>query len=459
VHISHTLRKSAVALLLAFLGLAGAVSSDTRIMPVVPDGLTPLPATLDQRVRMLIRAAERYRGLPLEHPVQRGAINVEALRKAVAEDLAQDLPPARMAQVESALKAFGFMPEKMSLATFLPDLLSSQTAGFYDAKRKYLAIVSGVGGLLDHRQGDDDAAPEGRMEDAVLVHELTHAIQDQHFDLDKLTETDPLLDLNLAESALAEGDATLTMIDFLTGQPVEDSPEMARHAAELLSTPKPPGESASAPGEKELEEAPAWFRDTLLFSYSEGFTFCLSVRQHGGQPLLDYAFKTDHPRSTEQILHPEKWYGQRDDPIMIEIPDLTAALPGWSRGAVGEMGEEGIRILLREQIHNTTVADVAAAGWGGDRFVIYEKAGKRLIAWVTDWDTENDATEFEHAAAKLGAGWSRSRTGPKRVVVLRGAEAAQRSGLNRELAAAKAQVPANKAVPAELLHPPSVAPH
>src|SRR5579863_3799986 len=117
------LPRSGTALTVGLLCLAGALLGGTQIVPVVPDGLTPLPSFLDQRVRMLVRAAERYRGLQLEHPVQRGAIGVEALRKAVAEDLAKDLPPPRMAEVESALKAFSFMPESMSLATYLPELL------------------------------------------------------------------------------------------------------------------------------------------------------------------------------------------------------------------------------------------------------------------------------------------------------------------------------------------------
>jgi hypothetical protein len=449
---SPTPRRITGILLLALLGLTALAYCGTQIAPVVPPGLAPLPADLDQRVRTLVKAAEHYRGLKLEHPVPRGAIDVAGMKKAVAEDLSQDLPPARLAEVDAALKAFSLIPETMNLTTYLPDLLSSQTAGFYDAKRKYLAIASRKGGMLDHADGGD--SPDGRMEDAVLVHELTHAIQDQHFDLEKLTSADPLLDLDLAESALAEGDATLTMFDFLAGTSVEDSPELARRATELLSHPPSDDSGSSQPGEKELAEAPAWFRETLLFSYTEGFAFCLAVRQHGGQPLLDYAFKTDPPRSSEQILHPDKWYGQRDDPIVIELPDLTTALLGYRRAALGEMGEEGIRILLREHLHDDKQADRAAAGWGGDRFAVYEKSGsQRLIGWVTDWDTETDANEFEQAAGKLGPGWEVSRTAAKRVVVLRGVDAPQRAEVVRQLAAAKAQAPPNKPVPPALLRP------
>jgi hypothetical protein len=447
----HDWRKRAI-LIVALLGAAAALHSATHIAPVVPNGLTPLPPELDREVRSLLKAAEHYRGLSLEHPVPRGVIDLPGLRKAVSEDLDEDLPPARRAEAEAALKAFGLMPDTMSLATYLPDLLSSQTAGFYDAKRKYLAIVARAGGLLEKPNvGEDSAAEDRRMDNAVLVHELTHAIQDQHFDLEKLTSDDPLLDASLAESALAEGDATLTMFDYIAGVEVEQSPELARRAIALLHGPQHAGQSG-VPGEKELEEAPAWFRETLLFSYTDGFAFCLKVRQQGGQKLLDYAFSTDPPRSTEQVIHPEKWYGKRDDPVAIEFPDLSPALGGWKKAAEGEMGEEGIRVLLHQNLKDEHAATAAAEGWGGDRFTVWEQNGRRLVAWATEWDTRADATEFLAAAARLGHGWQAERTGATRVVVLRNVATADQRAVIRLLAAAVAKPPLNRPVPRELVN-------
>jgi hypothetical protein len=460
----HAARRSALAVLLALALLPLAPPGSTASITITPSraaalppGLTALPPELDRHMRDLVRAAEHFRGLRLEHAVPRGAIDETTLRKAMSDDLGEDLPPAKMAAVETALKAFGFIPETMSLATYYPELLSSQTAGFYDSKRKYLAIVRRKGSLLADG-GPAAASPGGspdaarRMEDAVLVHEVTHAIQDQHFDLQKLTATDPLLDASLADTALAEGDATLTMLDFLAGRRVESSPELARDFERLMADPRQMlAAAASDPAAREMTAAPAWLRDTLLFSYSRGFAFCMSVRRHGGQRLLDHAFRTDPPRSTEQILHPEKWYGRRDDPIVIAWPDLAAELPGWSRAATGEMGEEGIRILLNQALHEQHRADVAAAGWGGDRFAVYEKSGNRLLAWITEWDTGADAQEFQDAAAALGPDWLLRRAAPRRVTLVRGTlSPADRTAVETALAGAKSVQPANHPIASSL---------
>jgi hypothetical protein len=444
---------SAFFLALAPPGTRASITVAPSRAAGLPPGLTPLPPALDRHMGELVRAAEHFRGLRLERPVPRGAIDPAALRKAMSDDLGEELPPAKMAAVETALKAFGFIPETMSLAVYYPELLSSQTAGFYDAKRKYLAIVRRPGSLLDgKRRAPAGDGPARRMDDAVMVHELTHAIQDQHFNLEKLTAADPLLDASLADTALAEGDATLTMLDFITGTRVEASPEIAHNLERSLGDPRQLlAAAASDPAARQMAEAPAWLRDTLLFSYSQGFTFCMDVRRHGGQKLLDYAFRTDPPRSTEQVLHPEKWYGRRDDPIAIVWPDLESDLAGWRRAALGEVGEEGIRILLDQALHDQRRADAAAAGWGGDRFAVYERPGQRLLAWITDWDTETDAQEFQDATAALGPDWTLQRASPRRVTLLRGPLApALRESLQRTLANAQAVQPDNHPIPAEL---------
>jgi hypothetical protein len=177
-------------------------------------------------------------------------------------------------------------------------------------------------------------------------------------------------------------------------------------------------ETPGVPGTAELATAPAWFQDTLLFSYFQGFQFCLSVRQKGGQALLDKAFSTDPPRSSEQILHPEKWHTKRDDPVAVAWPDLP--LPGWQKVAEGQLGELSVRTLVRDVAkQDQDRATKAAAGWGGDRFTVYEKEGRRLLVWISEWDTEADARELQGAIQGLGKGWEAQRSG-KRVVATRG---------------------------------------
>src|SRR5258708_4690294 len=176
--------------LLAPLVLAGAGA------PAAPAGaprLKPLPAALERRMPELVRAAESYRGLKLERRVPWGRVSEPELRREVIAEFREDLPPRRLAEVELGLKAFGLIPESMNLGTYVPELLSSQIAGFYDPHRKSLAVVDRPGGLLGREAGAQLGAEMTRkMEDGLLVHELTHAIQDQHFDPARLAEPEPL---------------------------------------------------------------------------------------------------------------------------------------------------------------------------------------------------------------------------------------------------------------------------
>ncbi|HVG07021.1 MAG TPA: hypothetical protein VNM67_04905 [Thermoanaerobaculia bacterium] len=401
------------------LALCAALLADAPA-PALPPGVAPLPEALENRVEVLLEEAEKYRGLEAKEAVPSGTVDNPALKKKMVESFQTDLPPEKLRPIELALKAFGLVPESMDLVKFFPELLSSQVAGFYDPERHYLALVQRDGRIVP---SDLPADAAKKAEEAVLVHELAHALQDQHFHLETFATGQPLDDADVAKVALIEGDATLVMMDFFAETSLAAMPGIEETLGVFLSDPRKMLESApgvpSVPGVAELASAPAWFQDTLLFSYFEGFQFSLSARRKGGQALLDKAFTEDPPRSSEQILHPEKWHTKRDDPVVLRWPDLSRALPGWNKAAEAQLGELTIRTLLRGALRRDRRAAQAAAGWGGDRFAIYEKAGERLLAWITEWDTEADAREFQSAAKGLGRDWAVQRTG-RRVVVIRG---------------------------------------
>ncbi len=395
----------------------------------------------------LQRQAETWRGLRAKQPIQSGTLAEKELAQEVAESFREDMPAGALRSLESALKAFGLIPETLDLAAFLPRLLTQQIAGYYDPEEKALSLVRREGGVLAGHEKDIGLDAQ-RAEDMVLVHELTHALQDQHFDLAAFVKTsDPMSDEATARQALVEGDATLTMMNALVGVPIEELPG----AEGLLDASMEASGLWMAKGSGELlAEAPPYIRETLLFSYLQGNLFCISVRQKGGQKLLDHAFRSDPPRSSEQILHPEKWHGRRDDPVIVEWPDLSVALPGFAKAAEGEMGELAIRILLREGLENEARAATAAAGWGGDRFAVYEKAGRRMLVWITEWDSAADAEELTAAIQELGAGWWAERPAAQRVVVLRSLRGDlsphQAKALRERLVKVQARRPANREI-------------
>ena len=415
--------------------------------PALPKDIAPLAPELNKKVEAMERAAEKYRGLPFKQPVPCGSIEKDGLKKKMVEALQEELPADKMAALEAGLKAFGLIPQDMVLEQYFPELLTSQVGGFYDPKRKYLAIVKSADGLLG-KEAKAQYGPDlaDRMEETVLVHELTHAIQDQHFDIEKFAKENPLSDDAAARVALIEGDATLTMYDYFAGMRLESMPGVEPMLSQMFKDPKQLlAMSPDMPGSKEMAEAPAWFRDNLLFSYMQGFTFAISVRKAGGQKLLDYAYTKDPPRSTEQILHPEKWHTKRDDPVAITWPDLSKELPGYKKLCEGELGEQTIRVLLREHLKDELKVTTAAAGWGGDRFAVYEKDKNVVLAWITEWDTMLDCKEFREALAAFGAGWNFDAPGPTRVVLVRGSLSdAEAAAVKAKLAEAPSQLPENK---------------
>jgi hypothetical protein len=412
----------------------------------LPQGAVPLAPASAGHFEDLLHAAEKYRGLKAKRRVPAGALAPRALEARMAESVGKEYSPRELTALETSLKAFGLIPETMDLRRYLPELLSSQVAGFYDTSQKSLVLVTPSGADAGRTEKDK------REEDMVLVHELTHALQDQSFDLRRFGDRGMLSDAGAAGQALVEGDATLTMFDFDVHSSIEMLPGLDTVLDMIMQDPKKVIEEApDLPGSKELIAAPAWIRDNLLFSYFQGAAFCTEVRRQGGQRLLDYAFTTDPPRSTEQILHPGKWYNRRDDPVGLHLPDLGRELPGYRKAAEGELGELSVRILLREGLQDAGRAAVAAAGWGGDRFAVYENntgknAGGRLVVWVTDWDTEPDAKDFRSALEEL-AGWRVAKTGSNRVVAVRGSLPDERwPGVQARLAATVAERPMNRKV-------------
>jgi hypothetical protein len=444
---SRRLRRLPIPILLPILVLlAGAAPKPAAL----PEGVAPLPAASAQHMQTLLAAAEKYRGLHARSPIPAGTLEEAGLKKKLLESMRQHMPAESLRAAEVSLKAFGLIPESMSLVKYLPELLTSQVAGYYDTEKKYLAMV---------RRGRGEAGKESAAvrddDDMTLVHELTHALQDQSFDLEKLVkDDDPLSDAGTAMTALVEGDATLTMIDFQAQASLESTPGAGRMMSTLFDDPDKLAKALpDVPGTDQFEKAPQWLRDNLMFGYLQGMTFCMSTRSRGGQQLLDYAFTTDPPRSSEQILHPEKWHTRRDDPVVIHLPDLVAELPGYVKAAEGVMGELGIRSLLHGEHGDWERAVKAAEGWGGDRFAVYEKkdgekGGGRLLLWVSEWDTEVDEQKFQAAAAALRNGWRVVGTAPRRAVAIRYDRGdltdSQREAILARLAAAPAEQPANR---------------
>ena len=250
---------------------------------------------------------------------------------------------------------------------------SSQVAGLYDPIKKKLYVVSKAGGV-------------GPVEEVYYSHEYDHALQDQAFDLAKMQEgLDDKTDEALARQSLVEGDAYLTMSYWL----------------QQNLTPAEIGEVIQASQDPEAQQAlnriPPIVQAQITFSALEGTGFVTNVQLGGGWEAVNAGF-SDPPKSTEQILHPEK-YAAREAPTAVELPaDLAKRMgSGWSTVMSDTMGEHQTALWLGSP--SVAAATDAAAGWGGDRITYLSGPNDSwAIAWHTVWDTKDDAAEFDVTA-------------------------------------------------------------
>jgi hypothetical protein len=240
----------------------------------------------------------------------------------------------------------------------------------------------------------ESAGEFGANERLVLAHELTHALQDQHFGLRRLLPVDPQSsDTATAARALVEGDAMLTM--RMWGR---------QH---LRPSDKRSLGDDPTPTDPVLSSAPPLVQGELLFPYDAGWVFAQLLYQDGGYAAVDRAF-LNPPRSTEHILHPEK-YLAGEQPVAVAIRPLEQALGnGWKTLRTDTFGELVLRLLLEPGI-GWPEAEAAAAGWGGDVYTILEdEAGRRIVGLVTVWDTDSDAAQYYNAfVANIGAQFGR----------------------------------------------------
>ncbi len=303
------------------------------------------------------------------------AIVDEAQAKALLVDgFRQENTPQDLADGELLLRGLGLWSTDRSLEEVLLSFMESQVLGFYRETDKKLYIVSRSGGF-------------GPLERYTASHELTHALQDQHFDLGSLgLDRKDQGDRGLAVRALVEGDATLAGTYWAQANlTMQELVQMAGLASD-------PAQQAV------LDGLPAIVREQLMFPYLDGLTFAMRLQQQGGWEKVDAAYR-DLPASTEQVLHPEK-YLAGEKPIDVALPGGLAARlgPGWSLAAEDTLGELQLRIWLATG-GAAVDAKAAAAGWGGDRVGLYRGPdGAWAIVLATAWDTQEASDRFTGAA-------------------------------------------------------------
>jgi len=276
--------------------------------------------------------------------------------------------PEELARKESEFfYLMGFTAEKITLKPMRKKIILENVGGMYNEKTKELLAVE------EFRNLDMLNTP-------ALAHELRHAIQDQHFHLARLLgDYSDYDDRKLAVLAAIEGDATWVMIRQLGFDP--------DLIGEAFSPDNVLAFSALA-GASSLGDAPAIVKFQLLMPYLDGLKFSRDVFNKRKWKGLNQVLNQP-PQSSEQILHPEKYFSQ-EKPLAVRIDYRPTS---WQEIHAGVIGEYFLNVLLAE---GTEIGD-AAAGWNGDAYVIYRSNGSALLLWEAHWDTAQDCARFTAA--------------------------------------------------------------
>jgi hypothetical protein len=301
-------------------------------------------------------------------------------RRFVEQELNRKYPAARTEAERKAMVAWGVIPADFDLRGSLLDLLQEQAAAYYDPVRKVMVLADWV-------------TPE--MQQFALSHELVHALQDREIPLEQFLAPPPGHgDQLLARQALIEGEAVAISLELLL-QP--QGMDLARIPD--LSTFKQLVSALSAG--PVFARVPRFIQHLLLFPYVQGLTFVHQFRLKESWPGFSRLYR-DPPRSTTQILHPEKFFGHREDPLPITLPDLQAIFAqGWRLISEDELGEWGLSELLATFMDEASGLRLAT-GWRGDRYQVWEDArGQLALIYRVRWQAEGPAEAFAQAYAGL----------------------------------------------------------
>jgi hypothetical protein len=255
--------------------------------------------------------------------------------------------------------AWGVLPPDYDLRRLFLDLLEEQVSAYYDPRGKVMVV-------------GDWLPPEQQR--VALAHELVHALQDREIPLDTFVAPDPGHgDRQLARQALIEGEAVALGFDLMLKSQGMDISRLAD-----LSMAQ--GQIVTSAGGPVLAQAPKFLRDLLMFPYLEGLGFAYQFRKRHPWSDMSGVYR-DPPRSTTQILHPEKYLDTREEPLAVAIPDLSRLLPGSRLVSDDDLGEFALGAVLALHLGDAEGLR-AAVGWRGDHYRIWEdEAGRFVIVY------------------------------------------------------------------------------
>lgn len=361
-------------LLGSFLGSAAGHAQEAAVARPHADSKPGSDADFMAAADDVLGKMSEITGLKLRTPLKKSLRSREEIRDYVIKQMNEDKNPTERYAGARSAEAFGLLPKKFDFDGFMIAVLTEQVEGLYDPKAREFYIAS-WSPLEDQRM--------------VMAHELTHALEDQYFDIEAWEKAArPNEDAELARDAVLEGSAMAAMVDYLmlgTGRSLKDLPEFdpSMLMGDLSSTPT-------------LDKAPQFIKDALIFPYMSGLNFSAAVMKNTGWPGLSGMFEKP-PVSTQQILHPGL-YRSGKIPKTVTIPRIEKLLgANWPKLDENVMGEFGWKEVLKQFLDADRAKSLASA-WDGDWYTVYEEKQTKRLVLVTRLHLDSE----EHAARFFG---------------------------------------------------------
>jgi len=351
---------------------------------------------LFESVDKIFAFAAEDSGMLKRATVKRRMVGKADVEKYASGRLAKEEFTRRFAQGELSMKKLGFLPREFNLREFLVKSTGQQIAGYYDEETKTISLLNWV--------------PADRQE-PILAHELTHALQDQNYDLHrwmkwgtqkpKADDADPdgNDDSAAARKAVVEGQAMVVYVDYVLkplGRSLVDTPGIIYQMEEPV---------VKAVQESQLmHDAPMILREAGSFAYNEGLIFEGELLHKGGKQMAFAGVFARPPRNSHEILQPEA-YINNEKPPAVAVPDLKGLIGEqydvYDSGGIGQLD---VRAYLKQYGQSRNAEDVAGA-WQGGAYVTFRRKDKNVadapaktsdlaLLYVSRWKNPQMAERF-----------------------------------------------------------------
>ena len=373
--------------------VARKLRKDTSEEVKMTDGDTK---RLFKSVDTIFDFASEDTGMPKHAVVKRRMVSKDDVQKFVQGNLAKEEYAQRFVQEEMSMKKLGFIPRNFNLKEFMTKSSGQEIAGYYDPETKTISLLNWV--------------PADRQE-SILAHELTHALQDQNYDLTKWMKSAEKSkggaedESAVARKAVVEGQAMVTYVDYIlkpVGRTLQDTPDLL-YAMEDTSV-------KAMIDSQLMHDSPMVMREAGAFAYKEGLIFEGELLHKGGKQMAFAGAFARPPRNSHEVLHPETYISGEKLPAL-RIPDMKAVLNNqydvYDSGSIGELD---VRALLK-QYGERKIADELSSFWQGGSYVLYRRKSEAgadapvttadlALLYVSRWKSLQAATRF----AKFYAG-------------------------------------------------------